>query len=82
MQGVHHSKMHISVERVSDFGHVLGKGATRPNANKVKTIKQRKAPSSQKKVEIILRKVTYLSRFILRLVEITAPLRQLGKKNL
>lgn len=71
----------ICVPEVSYFGHRLTREGIRPDPNKVKAIREMAPPHSKAELETILGMVTYLSRFVPRLSEATAPLRQLLKES-
>lgn len=75
------SKMEIGVEEVVYFGHNLTAKGLEPDPNKGGVIRQMRPPTSKKELETVMRMITYLTKFAPKLSEITAPLRELLKKD-
>ena len=62
------------------MGHLLTREGLRPDPIKVKAINDMPKPTNKKGVERILGFVNYLSRYLPKLAEVVAPLRQLTEK--
>ena len=62
------------------MGHILTREGLRPDPIKVKAINDMPKPTNKKGVERILGFVNYLSRYLPKLAEVVAPLRQLTEK--
>ncbi len=71
----------IRVPRVPYFGHVLTSEGLQPDPSKIAAIEQMEPPANKAELETILGMVNYLAKFAPRLAEVTAPLRDLLKKN-
>jgi hypothetical protein len=54
----------------------------KPDDSKIKAIQDMPAPSSKKDVERLLGTVNYLAKFVPNLASITAPIRELLKKDI
>lgn len=75
------NKCKIGLKQVHYMGHVFTENGIKPDEEKVAAIHKIDTPSCRKDVERFLGVVTYLSRFIPNLSEVTAPLRVLLKKD-
>ena len=66
---------------VTYFGHVLSADGLKPDPIKTQGIREMPSPTTREELETILGMVTYLGKFAPKLSEITAPLRNLTKKE-
>ena len=74
-------KCKFKVEEVFYCGDNFTKHGVRPNELKVKAIKEMPSPSSKKDIERLLGTVNYLAKSVSNLANITAPTRELLKKE-
>ena len=74
-------KIQINCTGVPFFGNTLSKDGLSPDMNKVKLIQEWPTPTSQKELQSFLGTVNYLSRFLLFLSDLRAPLQNLLKKD-
>lgn len=72
-----YDKCQIGVAEIKFFGHYFGKDGCRADPGKVKNIVEMNDMGSKEEVHKLLGMVTYLSSYIPRLSEMTAPLRAL-----
>ena len=63
------------------MGHVLTREGLKPDPDKVKSITQMKVPEDRNALQRFLGMVTYLSKFVPKLSELGAPLRDFIKKD-
>ena len=75
------SKLQFKQPTVNFYGYTLSKEGILPTASKIEAIKNISAPTNAKELLSLLGMVTYLNRFSTKLAELTAPLRDLTKKN-
>ena len=75
------TKLQFKQDSVDFFGHTLTRDGICPAADKLKALKSISAPSSTKELLSLLGLITYLNRFSPKIAELTAPLRELAKKN-
>lgn len=76
-------KCKFSVEEVKYLGHVFSKVGIKLDDDKVKAISDMKTPKTVSELETFLGMITYVSKFIPNVSQITNPLRELIKgKNL
>ena len=75
-------KCKFNVKQVSYCGHKFTKDGVKPDDSKIKAIQDMPAPSSKKDVERLLGTVNYLAKFVPNLASITAPIRELLKKDI
>ena len=73
-------KLKLHPREVAYMGHLLTREGLRPDPMKVKAVRDMPKPTNKKAVEQILGFVNYLSRYLPRLAEVVAPLRQLTEK--
>jgi hypothetical protein len=74
-------KMVVRCKQIPFFGHVIGEDGVKPDPNKIDAIENMKPPKDVTQLQTILGMVNYLSRFSPRLAALTAPLRDLCKKD-
>ena len=75
------AKLQFKQGRVNFFGHTLTQDGICPAADKLKALKSISTPSNTKELLSLLGLITYLNRFSAKVAELTAPLRELAKKN-
>ncbi len=63
------------------FGQVFSEGGTKPDPKRVKDLREAPTPTSIHDVRSLLGMANYSSRYIANFATITAPLRELTKKN-
>ena len=71
-------ELKLQLREMAYMGHLLTRERLRPDPMKVKAIQN--MPTSKKAVERLLGFVNYLSRYLPKLAEVVAPLRQLTEK--
>ena len=74
-------KIQINCTEVPFFGNTLSKDGLSPDLNKVKLIQEWPTPKNQKELQSLLGTVNYLSRFLIFLSDLRAPLQSLLKKD-
>lgn len=74
-------KCKIDQKQISFFGVIYDKNGIKPDPSKVEAIKQLPSPTNVKELQNVLGIITYLSPFIPRLSDLTAPMRDLLKKE-
>jgi len=74
-------KLQFKHQSVNFFGHTLTQDGILSAADKLEALKSISAPSNTKKLLSLLELITYLNRFSAKVAELTAPLRELTKKN-
>lgn len=74
-------KMKIAVNEVKYLGHVFSEDKITPDSDRIEAIKQMGEPRDKTDLQKFLGVVNYVRQFIVNLAEITAPLRELLKKN-
>ena len=79
--GLNSDKFQFRQPKVKFYGHTLSDKGIQPCEDKLQAIKDLKAPESVKELMTILGMVTYLNRFSTKLAALTAPLRELTKKE-
>jgi hypothetical protein len=70
------------VNEVSYCGHNFTKDGVKPDESKIKAIQDMPTPSSNKEIERLLGTVNYLAKCVPNLAMITAPIRELLKKDI
>ena len=75
-------KLKIGVTEVRYFGNILTQNGLKIDDKKLSAIRQMDAPNDRSELETILGMVTYLTRFAPNLATLTAPLRNLLKKDI
>ena len=73
--------MILKSSEIPFFGHLIGKDGLRPDPTKVATI-QAMQPDNLQSLQIFLGMVNYLHRYSPNIADVTAPLRDLCKKNI
>ena len=71
------SKVKLREAEVKFMGHVISKDGWKPDPDKVAAIKNMPKPKSMPEVHTLLGFVNYLSKFLPKLSEVSAPLREL-----
>ena len=74
-------KCKIGLTEIRYFGHILTPKGLKIDDQKLSAIRQMDAPKDRAELETILGMVTYLTRFAPNLATLTAPLRDLLKKD-
>ena len=74
-------KLQLKQQSVNFFGHTLTQDGILPAADKLEALKNISAPSNTKELLSLLGLITYLNRFSAKVAELTAPLRELTKRN-
>ena len=74
-------KIQINCTEVPFFRNTLSKDGLSPDLNKVKLIQEWPTPKNQKELQSFLGTVNYLSRFLIFLSDLRAPLQSLLKKD-
>lgn len=71
------SKVKLGKTEVKFMGHVISKEGLKPDPDKVTAIKNMSKPTSNSEVQTLLGFVNYLSKFLPKLSDVSAPLREL-----
>lgn len=74
-------KLKIAVDKVKYLGHVFSEDKVEPDRDRIEAIKQMSEPHNKSDLQTFLGVINYMSEFISNLSELTAPLRELLKKN-
>ncbi|XP_030031283.2 uncharacterized protein K02A2.6 [Manduca sexta] len=74
-------KCQFKQKEVKYLGHILSSEGVKIDKNRVKAITEMREPKDQKELHRFLGMITYISRFIPNVSEVTAPLRELIKKD-
>ena len=74
-------KLQFKQQSVNFIGHTLTQDGILPSAEKLEALRNISAPSNTKELLSLLGLITYLNRFSTKVAELTAPLRELTKKN-
>lgn len=74
-------KCQFGVNEIEFYGHHFTKEGLKPSPEKIRAVKESKAPESKEAVRSFLGMTGYLSKFIPRCSLLTAPLRALTHKN-
>ena len=74
-------KVQINMDNIPFFGHVLTKDGIQPDESKVKLILDWPVPENQKELQQFMGSVNYLSKFLVFLSDLCAPLQPLLKKD-
>lgn len=75
------NKLKIGVNKVKYLGHVFSEDKIEPDEDRIEAIKQMGEPKTKKDLQKFLGVINYVRSFIPNLSELTAPLRELLKKN-
>ena len=75
------SKRQFNMREIIFLGHQISEHGVHADPKKIEAIMNMPNPTSVKDLQRFLGMVNYLSKFILNLAELTAPLRQLLEKN-
>ena len=78
---INHEKCVFFTTQVSYFGHIFTSEGVKPDPTKLATITQMEPPNNKAELATILGMVNYLSCFTPNLAAITAPMRDLMKKD-
>ena len=71
------SKVKLKKTEVKFMGHVISNEGLKPDPDKVSAMKNMPKPASSSEVETLLAFVNYLSKFLPKLSDVSAPLREL-----
>ena len=74
-------KVQFKQQSVNFFGHTLTQDGICPAADKLEALKSISAPTNAKELLSLLGLITYLNRSSAKTAELTAPLRELIRKN-
>ena len=74
-------KLQFKQQSVNFFGHTLTQDGILPAADKLEALRNISAPSNTKELLSLIGLITYLNRFSTKVAELTAPLRELTKRN-
>ncbi|XP_049885516.1 uncharacterized protein K02A2.6-like [Pectinophora gossypiella] len=72
----------FSTQEVKFLGHIVTSEGLKPDPEKIETITKIKRPENVKELQRFLGLITYMSKFIKNMADITNPLRQLLQKNI
>ena len=75
-------KADVGKTEVNYVGHILSRDGVKPNPERIRAVLDMPEPSSKQEVHRFLGMVTYLSKFIPNLSDISAPLRELLKEDI
>ncbi|KFM57554.1 Transposon Ty3-I Gag-Pol polyprotein, partial [Stegodyphus mimosarum] len=75
------NKCKIGLNEVKYMGHIFSKDGLKPDEDKIKAIININTPKNVKELETFLGMITYVSRFIPNVSELTSCLRDLLKKH-
>ena len=79
--GLNSDKLQFKQHKVDFYGHTITDKGVQPSEDKLKAIRAIKSPENLKELLTILGMVNYLNRYSTKLAELTAPLRELNKKD-
>lgn len=74
-------KMKIAVDSVKYFGHIFSHNEIKPDADRLTAIEHMGTPTNKKDVQTFMGVINYLRSFIPNLSDLTAPIRELLKKD-
>ena len=74
-------KLQFKKQSVNFYGHTITQEGIKPSSDKLEMIKNIQTPTDAKELLSILGMITYLNRYSAKLAQLTAPLRELTKKN-
>lgn len=74
-------KCKFGVTEIEFYGHTLSVAGVKPKHDKVKAVKDFRAPASAEEVRSFLGLVNYVGKFVPNLATVTEPLRRLTKKE-
>ncbi|KAJ8892407.1 hypothetical protein PR048_004987 [Dryococelus australis] len=78
---LNHSKCVLGQTQIKFLGHVLSDKGIQPDQENIKAIERLKKTSSIPELEMFLEMINYLSKFIPKVAEHSAPLRKLLEKD-
>lgn len=70
------------LQEIKFLGHIVSSDGVKPDPDKVDVLKKMKPPNNVEELKKFLGMITYLSKFIPNFSELTAPLRELQKKEI
>ena len=76
------NKVQFKCQEVSFFGHKWARHGIKPDDSKIFAIQKMTPPENRKDLQSFLGLVNYLTRYSGRLASLTAPLRELIKKDI
>ena len=74
-------KCYVKVPEITFFGSVYSRNGVKPDSSRMKEIQELPSPTDKQKVLSFLGMVQYLSSYIPHVSELSAPLRNLTKKD-
>lgn len=74
-------KLNVAETEVKYYDHIKSNKGMKPDPSKVGAVKHITPPNNKKELQTILGMITYLTKFTPQLAELTAPLRELLKKD-
>ena len=74
-------KLHVAVERIKYFGHILTSSGIEPDPKKVTAIRDMPPPTNKAELQTVLGIMTYLSEFVRNLSNVSNPMRKLLTQN-
>ena len=80
--GLNSEKLQFKASSVNFFGHTITSKGLEPATAKLEAIKNLKTPTNSKELLTALGMITYLNRFSAKIADLTAPLRELTKKDI
>ena len=80
--GLNSEKLQFKASSVNFFGHTITRSGLEPATGKLEAIRNLKAPTNAKELLTALGMITYLNRFSAKIADLTAPLRELNKKDI
>ena len=80
--GLNSEKLQFKASSVNFFGHTITSQGLEPATEKLDAIRNLKAPANSKELLTALGMITYLNRFSAKIADLTAPLRELTKKDI
>lgn len=75
------NKLQIAMEEVKYLGHIISQNEIKPDPERLMAIDQMGPPNNKKDLQTFMGVLNFLRAFIPNVAEITAPLRELLRKN-
>ena len=80
--GFNADKLQYKLKKVNFFGHTITEQGISPTEDKLQAIRDIQSPKNAKELHTLMGMIAYLNRFSVKLSQMTAPLRELTKKNI